>query len=94
MTSYYDKINKPISSVTCVPGDFYAVLEENYWHRVECTDYDNETGIATVFFIDQGYAEQYKSDVLHPLDKRFNTLPFQVTQLFDSYFYHCRLTLM
>ncbi|XP_011061556.1 PREDICTED: tudor domain-containing protein 7-like isoform X1 [Acromyrmex echinatior] len=81
MTSYYDKLNKPTSSVACVPGDFYAVLEENYWHRVECTDYDNETGIATVFFIDQGYVEQYKSDVLHPLDKKFNTLPFQAIRI-------------
>ncbi|XP_018318285.1 tudor domain-containing protein 7 isoform X2 [Mycetomoellerius zeteki] len=81
MTSYYDKINKPISSVACVPGDFYAVLEENYWHRVQCTDYDNETGIATVFFIDEGYMEQYKSDVLHLLDKRFNSLPFQAIRV-------------
>ncbi|XP_018370811.1 PREDICTED: tudor domain-containing protein 7 [Trachymyrmex cornetzi] len=81
MTSYYDKINKPISSVACVPGDFYAVLEESYWHRVECTDYDNETGIATVFFIDQGYVEQYKSGLLHPLDKRFNILPFQAIRV-------------
>ncbi|KYM99296.1 PREDICTED: tudor domain-containing protein 7 isoform X2 [Cyphomyrmex costatus] len=81
MTSYYDKISKSTSSAACVPGDFYAVLEENYWHRVQCTDYNNETGIATVFFIDEGYVEQYKSDVLHPLDKRFNSLSFQAMRV-------------
>lgn len=73
---------KPISPMACVPGDFYAVSED-YWHRVQCIDFDNETGIATVFFIDEGYEEQYKSDVLHPLDKKFCILPCQVIHLFD-----------
>jgi len=83
MTRHYDQINKPTSSGTCVLGDFYAVLEENYWHRVQCIDFNNETEIATVFFIDEGYEEQYKADVLHPLDKKFCILPCQVTYLFD-----------
>lgn len=82
MTKHYNQINKPISPVACVRGDFYAVLEENYWHRVQCTDFNDETGIATVFFIDEGYEEQYKPDVLHPLDKKFCVLPCQVTHLF------------
>ncbi|XP_072742893.1 tudor domain-containing protein 7 [Anoplolepis gracilipes] len=82
MTRYYDK-KKSISipSTECVVGDFYAVLEENYWRRVQCIDFDFETGLATVFFIDEGYDEQYKPDVLHPLDKKFCKLSAQATRV-------------
>lgn len=82
MTSHYDQMTKPVSPTTCVQfGDFYAVLEENYWHRVQCIDFNNETGIATVFFVDEGYEEQYKADVLYPLDKRFCILPCQAIRV-------------
>lgn len=79
MTKHYDK-KKPTSilSTEYVIGDFYVVFEENYWRRVQCIDFDFETGLATVFFIDEGYDEQYKPDLLHPLDKKFCNLPAQV----------------
>lgn len=78
MTKHYNEINKFVSPVACVLNNFYTVFEENYWHRVQCIDFNDETGIATVFFIDEGYEEQYKSDVLYPLDKKFCVLPSQV----------------
>lgn len=81
MTKHYDK-KKPTSmlSAECVDvGDFYAIFEENNWRRVQCIDFDFETGLATVFFIDEGYDEQYKPDFLHPLDKKFCSLPAQVS---------------
>ncbi|XP_070158766.1 tudor domain-containing protein 7 [Polyergus mexicanus] len=82
MTKHYDK-KKPISIplVECIVGDFYAVLEDNNWHRVQCIDFDFETGLATVFFIDEGYDEQYKLDALHPLDKKFCKLSAQATRV-------------
>lgn len=82
MMRHYDQISERISPAACV-HDFYAVLEENYWHRVQCIDFNDETGIATVFFIDEGIVEQYKLDVLHPLDRKFCILPCQVTRLFE-----------
>lgn len=81
MTRHYDQLNEPISPVACVVDDFYAVFEENYWHRVQCTDFNDETGIATVFFVDEGYEEHYKPDVLHPLDKKFCVLPCQAIRV-------------
>lgn len=87
MTRHYNQINKHISPVTCVIGDFYAVFKDDYWNRVQCTDFNNETGIATVFFIDAGFEEHYKPDVLHPLDKKFCVLPCQVIHLFDLAIY-------
>lgn len=85
MTNHYDKKKSvSIPSVECIVGDFYAVLEDNYWHRVQCIDFDFETGLATVFFIDEGYDEQYKPDALHFLDKKFCKLPAQV--IFQSNF--------
>ncbi|XP_036140516.1 tudor domain-containing protein 7 isoform X2 [Monomorium pharaonis] len=81
MMRYYDQMNERISPVTCVRNNFYAVLEENYWHRVQCIDFNDETGIATVFFIDEGIVEQYKLDVLHPLDKKFCILPCQAIRV-------------
>ncbi|KMQ98076.1 tudor domain-containing protein 7 [Lasius niger] len=82
MTKHYDKKKSvSIPSAECIVGDFYAVLEDNYWHRVQCIDFDFETGLATVFFIDEGYDEQYKSDVLHPLDKKFCMLSVQATRV-------------
>ncbi|XP_011268042.1 tudor domain-containing protein 7 [Camponotus floridanus] len=82
MTKHYDK-KKPTSmlSTECVIGDFYAIFEENYWRRVQCIDFDFETGLATVFFIDEGYDEQYKPDMLHPLDKKFCSLPAQAIRV-------------
>lgn len=84
MTKHYDKKKPSMLSTECVIGDFYAIFEENYWRRVQCIDFDFETGLATVFFIDEGYDEQYKPDMLHPLDKKFCSLPAQV--IFQSYF--------
>ncbi|XP_029161263.1 tudor domain-containing protein 7 [Nylanderia fulva] len=82
MTKHFDKKKSvSISSAECVVGDFYAVLEDNYWHRVQCIDFDFETELATVFFIDEGYDEQYKYDVLHPLDKKFCMLSAQATRV-------------
>ncbi|XP_011630819.1 tudor domain-containing protein 7 [Pogonomyrmex barbatus] len=80
MTRHYNQINKS-TSVTCVIGDFYAVLDEYHWRRVKCIDFDTETGIATVFFIDEGYDGEYKSDVLHPLDKKFCNLKSQALRV-------------
>lgn len=86
MTKHYDKKKSvSIPSTECIVGDFYAVLEDNYWHRVQCIDFDFETGLATVFFIDEGYDEQYKSDVLHPLDKKFCMLSVQVIFVLFSF---------
>ncbi|KAL6449346.1 hypothetical protein ACFW04_000747 [Cataglyphis niger] len=82
MTNHYDKKKSvSIPSVKCIVGDFYAVLEDNYWHRVQCIDFDFETGLATVFFIDEGYDEQYKPDALHFLDKKFCKLSAQATRV-------------
>ncbi|XP_071572100.1 tudor domain-containing protein 7 [Temnothorax nylanderi] len=82
MTRHYNQeVNEPISPVACVVDVFYAVFEDNYWHRVECTDFNDETGIATVFFIDEGYEEHYKPEVLHPLDKKFCVLPRQAIRV-------------
>lgn len=82
MTKHYDQ-KEPVAipSAECIVGDFYAILEENYWRRVQCTDFDFETGFATVSFIDEGYDEQYKPDVLHPLDKKFCRLSAQATRV-------------
>ncbi|KAH0955716.1 hypothetical protein HN011_002636 [Eciton burchellii] len=82
MTKYYNKIKKSaMPTMGCIIGDFYAILEEDYWHRVQCIDVDSDTGIATVFFIDEGYEEQYKPDALYSLDKKFCTLPAQAIKV-------------
>ncbi|EZA47760.1 tudor domain-containing protein 7A [Ooceraea biroi] len=81
MTRHYNEIKKPATTTTCVIGDFYAILEDDYWHRVQCIDIDSDTEVATVFFIDEGYEGQYKPDVLHPLDKRFCTLSAQAIRV-------------
>lgn len=62
----------------CVVGDFYALLEDDSWHRVQCIDFDSETEMAEVRFIDVGYEEFYKFNLLYPLDKEFCVLPIQV----------------
>jgi len=85
MTKYYNEVKKSaVTTMGCIIGDFYAILEEDYWHRVQCIDIDSDTGIATVFFIDEGYEEQYKPDALCPLDKKFCTLPAQVSRVSDQ----------
>ncbi|KAL0103402.1 hypothetical protein PUN28_017578 [Cardiocondyla obscurior] len=81
MTSHYYQINKSAPLEACVVDDFYAVFENDYWHRVQCTEFNNETKIATVFFIDEGYEGDYQSNVLYPLDKKFCSLPCQAVRL-------------
>ncbi|XP_039306153.1 tudor domain-containing protein 7 isoform X3 [Solenopsis invicta] len=81
MMRHYDQMSERTSPAVCVPNDFYVVLEENYWHRVQCIDFDDETRMATVFFIDEGLVERYKPDVLHPLDRKFCVLPCQAIRV-------------
>ncbi|XP_032664575.1 tudor domain-containing protein 7-like [Odontomachus brunneus] len=81
MTEHYNKIKQPASTSTCVRGDFYAILEDDYWHRVQCIDYEPDTRLATVHFIDDGYEDQYKCDVLQPLEKKFCLLPAQAVRV-------------
>lgn len=83
MAKHYNDMEKP-TMTGCVIGDFYAILEDDYWHRVRCIDIDSDTGSATIFFIDEGYEEQCKPDLLYSLDKRFCTLPAQVSRLRNS----------
>lgn len=84
MMKYYSE--KKEASAGCIIGHFYTVQEDDYWHRVQCIESDSETGLVTVFFIDEGYEEQYKSNLLHPLEKKFCILPAQVT---NHYSIHC-----
>lgn len=81
LDEYFDKIKQNVPTSTCVPGDFYAILEDDYWHRVQCIDYESDTQLATVHFIDEGYEGQYKCDMLQPLEKKFCVLSSQVLML-------------
>ncbi|XP_039303935.1 tudor domain-containing protein 7 isoform X2 [Solenopsis invicta] len=81
MMRHYDQMSERISPAICVRNDFYVVLKENYWRRVQCIDFNDETRMATVFFIDEGLVEQYKPDVLHPMDKKFFVLPRQAIRV-------------
>ncbi|XP_011173312.2 tudor domain-containing protein 7A [Solenopsis invicta] len=81
MMRHYDQISERISPALCVRNNFYAVLKKSYWHRVKCIDFNDETRMATVFFVDEGLVEQYKPDVLYPLDKKFCVLPCQAIRV-------------
>lgn len=83
MAEYYNQTKESGSTAvkSAVIGDFYVVLEDNNWHRVQCIDFESNIGIATVHFIDEGYEDQYKHDMLHPLEKRFCALPAQVRSI-------------
>lgn len=78
MIEYYDQLKEPIAKTACIVGDFYAIFEDNNWHRVQCIDFDLDTGNAMVHFIDEGYEDEYNCELLHPLDKRFCDLQAQV----------------
>lgn len=78
MTKYYNGIKEPVPLSTCIIGDFYAIREDDDWHRVQCIDFVSDTGLATVYFIDEGCEAQCKCDVLQPLEKKFCILPAQV----------------
>lgn len=81
MVEYYDQIKEPVSE--CIIGYFYVVFEDNRWHRVQCIDIDTENVV--VLFIDIGFEEEYKCDVLYPLEKKFCKLPPQVCIFFLLY---------
>lgn len=86
MKRYYSRMKEPASGDVAV-GDFYAVLEDDSWRRVQCVDFDSETETAVVRFIDEGYEEVCKADSLYPLDKEFCALPIQVISLSLSLFW-------
>ncbi|XP_020295930.1 tudor domain-containing protein 7 isoform X2 [Pseudomyrmex gracilis] len=79
MRKYYNKVKEGVSE--CVVGDFYALLEDDSWHRVQCINFDSETEMAEVRFIDVGYEEVYKSNLLYPLEKEFCALPIQAMRV-------------
>ncbi|XP_015587926.1 tudor domain-containing protein 7 [Cephus cinctus] len=61
--------------------NYYAIFEDESWHRVQCLEYDDQTGEATVLFIDLGDEDTFHYTKLFPLDKRFCTLPAQALRL-------------
>ncbi|XP_025155538.1 tudor domain-containing protein 7 isoform X2 [Harpegnathos saltator] len=81
MTEYYNQIKEPVTTSTYIPGDFYAIFEDDYWHRVQCIDFEPESKLATVHFIDEGCVDQYKCDMLQPLEKKFCTLSAQAIRV-------------
>ncbi|XP_014473418.1 PREDICTED: tudor domain-containing protein 7 isoform X2 [Dinoponera quadriceps] len=81
MAEYYRQMKESVPTSTCAIGDFYAIFEDEDWHRVQCIDFEPNDGLATVHFIDEGYEDQYKCDVLLPLDKKFCVLPAQAVRV-------------
>lgn len=76
MAQYYSKTQHPVKQVEI--GSYYAVFEDDSWHRVRCIGYDVATGMATVSFIDHGDEDSFHCNRLQILDKQFCMLPAQV----------------
>ncbi|KAK2584964.1 hypothetical protein KPH14_002552 [Odynerus spinipes] len=79
MLEYYNR-NQP-SVKTVETGNYYAIFEDECWHRVRCEELDSNTGVATVLFIDHGDEGQRSCSDLRVLDKKFCSLPAQAMRM-------------
>lgn len=79
MLEYYN-FNQA-SAKTVEIGKYYAIFEDDYWHRVRCEEFDSSTGLATVLFIDHGDEVQRPFSDLRILDKKFCSLPAQAMRM-------------
>ncbi|OAD62297.1 Tudor domain-containing protein 7 [Eufriesea mexicana] len=81
MSQYYSKIQQPVKSQAIETGNYYAVFEDESWHRVRCVDYNVTNGMVTVSFIDHGDEDTFHHNRLQILDKKFCVLPAQIEKL-------------
>ncbi|XP_043486292.1 tudor domain-containing protein 7 isoform X2 [Polistes fuscatus] len=79
MMEYYSRSQSPVKSVEI--GDYYAIFEDDSWHRVRCEEFDNTTGVVTVLFIDHGDEVKRSLSDLRILDKKFCSLPAQAIRV-------------
>ncbi|XP_043254220.1 tudor domain-containing protein 7-like [Colletes gigas] len=79
MAQHYNGIHKSVKPIEI--GSYYAVSEDDSWHRVRCLEYDSVTGLATVLFIDHGDEDSIHYSKLHVLDRKFCVLPAQALRL-------------
>lgn len=79
MMEYYGRSQSPVKSVEI--GNYYAILEDDSWHRVRCEEFDNTAGSVTVLFIDHGDEVKRSLSDLRILDKKFCSLPAQAIRV-------------
>lgn len=82
MEAHYRSVASSSSSGLVEAGKYYAVQEQDSWHRVHCLEFNKATGIAIVFFIDHGDEGTFHCRQLYPLERRFCYLSAQVTMNF------------
>lgn len=76
MMEHYDRSQPSMKSVEI--GGYYAIFEDDCWHRIRCEEFDSVTGMVTVLFIDHGDEDQRPLSDLRILDKKFCSLSAQV----------------
>lgn len=81
METYYKKSATAPGTGGIQRGSYYAVQEQDTWHRVQCLDFDLRSGKADVFFIDHGDEDTFHYSKLFPLEKRFCGVPAQAVNL-------------
>ncbi|KAI4484094.1 hypothetical protein M0804_007550 [Polistes exclamans] len=79
MMEYYGRSQSSVKSVEI--GGYYAIFEDDSWHRVRCEEFDNTTGVVTVLFIDHGDEVKRSLRDLRILDKKFCSLPAQAIRV-------------
>ncbi|XP_015187922.1 PREDICTED: tudor domain-containing protein 7B-like [Polistes dominula] len=80
MMEYYGRSQSPVKSVEI--GGYYAIFEDDSWHRVRCEEVDSITaGLVTVSFIDHGDVVKRSLSDLYILDKMFCSLPAQAMRV-------------
>ncbi|KAF7386779.1 hypothetical protein HZH66_011231 [Vespula vulgaris] len=79
MMEYYSRSQTSIKSVEI--GGYYAIFEDDCWHRVRCEEFDSNTGLVTVLFIDHGDEDQRPLSDLYILDKKFCSLSAQAMRM-------------
>ncbi|XP_046745960.1 tudor domain-containing protein 7B isoform X1 [Diprion similis] len=81
LESYYQKVSTVPGVRDIEVGKYYAVQVEEYWHRVQCFEYNAKTGMAVIFFIDHGDDDTYHYSKLYRLEKQFCKVPAQAVKL-------------
>ncbi|XP_014606182.1 PREDICTED: tudor domain-containing protein 7-like isoform X5 [Polistes canadensis] len=79
MMEYYGRSQSSVKLVEI--GGYYAIFEDDSWHRVRCEEFDNTTGVVTVLFIDHGDEVKRSLRDLRILDKKFCSLPAQAIRV-------------
>ncbi|XP_012284701.1 tudor domain-containing protein 7A [Orussus abietinus] len=77
MEQYYAPLERSTVTSAVDVGSYYAVFQDDSWHRVECVEFDAASGKAAVFFIDHGDDDVFHCSKLYPLEKQFCLLPAQ-----------------